>query len=111
MVCQSAAAVPRTVEAWVKRRSLPSEKPIAGVPAATIKGLLDSARKLQDQLAAGGESSPELRRSQAEAQMAMTDSLLTAGDTAGALAGLAIYWSMTRPVRQQSKIENRKSKM
>ena len=32
-------------------------------------------------------------------------------DTAGALAGLAIYWSMTRPVRQQSKIENRKSKM
>jgi tetratricopeptide (TPR) repeat protein len=58
---------------------------VAGVPAATIKGLLDSARKLQDQLAAGGESSPELRRSQAEAQMEMANSLLTAGDTAAAL--------------------------
>jgi len=59
---------------------------VAGVPSATIKGLLDSARRLQDQLAAGGESSPGLRRSQAEAQMEMTASLLTAGDTAGALA-------------------------
>ena len=39
----------------------------AGIPKATIKDILDSARKLQEQLAAGGETSPELQRSQAEA--------------------------------------------
>jgi tetratricopeptide (TPR) repeat protein len=61
-------------------------KNVGGVPSAMVKGLLDSARKLQEQLAVGGESSPGLRRSQAAAQIEMTDSLLTAGDTAAALA-------------------------
>lgn len=58
----------------------------AGVPTGTIKGILDSARKLQDQLSASGESSPRLRLSQGVAEIAMTESLLSVGDAAGALA-------------------------
>jgi len=59
---------------------------VAGVPAATIKDILDRARRLQDQLLSGGETSPELRRSQAEALIETTNTLLTLGDTQGALA-------------------------
>jgi len=57
-----------------------------GVPAATIKSILDNARKLQEQLSTGGESSPELRRSQAAALIESVDTLLTIGDTQSALA-------------------------
>jgi tetratricopeptide (TPR) repeat protein len=59
---------------------------VAGVPAATIKDILDRARRLQDQLLGGGETSPELRRSEAEALIETTNTLLTLGDTQGALA-------------------------
>jgi tetratricopeptide (TPR) repeat protein len=59
---------------------------VAGVPAATIKDILDRARKLQDQLLGGGETSPELRRSEAEALIETTNTLLTLGDTHSALA-------------------------
>jgi tetratricopeptide (TPR) repeat protein len=59
---------------------------VVGVPAATIKDILDRARQLQDQLLGAGESSPELLRSQAEALIESTITLLTLGDTQGALA-------------------------
>jgi tetratricopeptide (TPR) repeat protein len=58
----------------------------SGVPVETIKAILDSAGKLQDQLAAGGETSPELQRSRAAASEELVDTLLQAGDTKGALA-------------------------
>jgi tetratricopeptide (TPR) repeat protein len=57
-----------------------------GVPTATIEGILNSAGKLQEQLSVSGESSPELRRSQAAAQMEISTTLLAAGDGPGALA-------------------------
>jgi tetratricopeptide (TPR) repeat protein len=59
---------------------------VPGVPTATIKDILDRARRLQDQLLGGGETSPELRRSEAEALVETTNTLLTLGDTQGALA-------------------------
>jgi tetratricopeptide (TPR) repeat protein len=58
----------------------------SGVPVETIKAILDSARKLQDQLAAGGETSAELQRSRADGLIETADTLLAAGDTPGALA-------------------------
>ena len=59
---------------------------IMGVPAAVVKDILDQARKLQDQLLESGQSSPELRRSQGNALVMTVDTLLTVGDTRGALA-------------------------
>jgi tetratricopeptide (TPR) repeat protein len=59
---------------------------VPGVPAATIKDILDRARRLQDQLFNGGETSVELRRSQAEALLEATTTLLTLGNTDSALA-------------------------
>ena len=59
---------------------------VAGVPAATIKDILDRARSLQGQLFSGGETSPELRRSQAEALLEAANTLLTLGNTESALA-------------------------
>ena len=61
-------------------------KNAAGVPAATIKDILDRARQLQDQLLAGGETSPALQESRAAALGETADTLLTLGDTRGALA-------------------------
>jgi tetratricopeptide (TPR) repeat protein len=57
-----------------------------GLPGVVIADILELARKLQEQLAAGGESSPQLRRSQAAALIETTDTLLTLGKTAEALA-------------------------
>jgi len=53
---------------------------VVGMPALAIKDILDRARKLQDQLVGSGESSPDLRRSQAEALISTVDTLLTLGD-------------------------------
>ena len=58
---------------------------VPGVPAATVKDILDRARRLQDQLFSGGETSLELRRSQAEALLEATTTLLTLGNTDSAL--------------------------
>jgi tetratricopeptide (TPR) repeat protein len=58
----------------------------SGVPIAVIEDVLAKARQLQDQLLSGGEDSPELRRSQAEALIETVDTLLPLGDTKGALA-------------------------
>jgi tetratricopeptide (TPR) repeat protein len=58
---------------------------VVGVPAATIKDILDRARQLQDQLLAGGENSPTLSQSQAAALEVTVDSLMTLGDSKGAL--------------------------
>ena len=58
---------------------------VVGVPAATIKDILDRARQLQDQLLGSGESSPALRRSQAAALIETADTLLTLGETQSAL--------------------------
>ena len=59
---------------------------VSGVPAATINDILDRARRLQDQLFKGGETSAALRRSQAEALLEATSTLLTLGNTDSALA-------------------------
>jgi len=56
-----------------------------GVPAAVIKDILDRARKLQEQLLGSGESAPELRKSQAEALMEASRTLLVLGETDSAL--------------------------
>lgn len=58
----------------------------AGVPTTVIEGILARVRKLQEQLTQGGETSPELRLRQVAALMESADSLLTLGDTKGALA-------------------------
>jgi tetratricopeptide (TPR) repeat protein len=58
----------------------------AGVPAAVIADILSRAQKLQSQLSAGGETAPDLRRSQAAALDQTADTPLTIGDTKGALA-------------------------
>jgi tetratricopeptide (TPR) repeat protein len=57
-----------------------------GVPATTVEGILARVRKLQEELTQGGETSPALRLSQVAALMESADSLLTLGDTRGALA-------------------------
>jgi tetratricopeptide (TPR) repeat protein len=57
-----------------------------GVPAGTIKAILDRSRELQDQLLGSGESSAELRRSQANALLATAETLLTLGEAESALA-------------------------
>jgi tetratricopeptide (TPR) repeat protein len=59
---------------------------VLGVPAATIKDILDRARLLQDQLLGSGEANPELSRSQAAALEETSRTLLTLGDTQGAFA-------------------------
>jgi tetratricopeptide (TPR) repeat protein len=59
---------------------------VPGVPALVIKQLLDEARKVQDQLVAGGDNSLELQYGQAAALGATADTLMTLGDLAGALA-------------------------
>jgi len=57
-----------------------------GVPAPVIKQILDQATKLQDQLAQGGQTSPDLQRSRAAALEETSHELLALGDTKGALA-------------------------
>lgn len=61
----------------------------SGVPAQTIGDILDRARQLQDRLFGGGELSPSLRQSEASALRETSTTLLTLGDTAGALAAAA----------------------
>jgi tetratricopeptide (TPR) repeat protein len=58
----------------------------AGVPAAVVADILSRAQQLQNQLTAGGETAPDLRRSQAAALDQTADTLLTIGDTKSALA-------------------------
>jgi eukaryotic-like serine/threonine-protein kinase len=57
-----------------------------GVPAALMKGILDQARALQEQLTKSGQVTPELKRSEAAALMVTVDTLQAIGDTAGARA-------------------------
>ena len=59
---------------------------VVGVPAATIKDILDRALQLQTQLVGSGETDQKLRRSQAEALGETSVTLLALGDTQGALA-------------------------
>jgi tetratricopeptide (TPR) repeat protein len=59
---------------------------VIGVPAATIKDILDRARQLQDQLLGSGEVDPELRRSRAIALLETANTFSTLGDTQSALA-------------------------
>jgi tetratricopeptide (TPR) repeat protein len=59
---------------------------VVGVPAATVKSILDRALVLQNQLLSSGETNPNLRISQAEALLETTTTLSTLGDTDGALA-------------------------
>jgi tetratricopeptide (TPR) repeat protein len=56
-----------------------------GVPAALVKDILDRASALQQQLTASGQVTPELQRSEAAALTESVVTLLTIGDTAGAL--------------------------
>ena len=59
---------------------------VVGVPAATVKSILDRALALQNQLLSSGETNLNLRISQAEALLETTTTLSTLGDTDGALA-------------------------
>ena len=56
-----------------------------GIPTALIKDILDRARALQNQLIGNGETSPELRRSQARALNEASVTLLTLGESATSL--------------------------
>jgi tetratricopeptide (TPR) repeat protein len=56
-----------------------------GMPAATIKDILDKAGKLQEGLLGGGETNPGLRRSRAEGLGEMVGTLLALGQTDQAL--------------------------
>ena len=58
---------------------------VVGVPASTIKDILDRSRQLQDQLYSSGESTPALRYSQVAALDEVAKTLLTLGDTKSAL--------------------------
>ena len=57
-----------------------------GIPAALVKEILDRALYLQQQLAASGQTSTELRASEAGAHLEASTTLLTVGDATGALA-------------------------
>jgi tetratricopeptide (TPR) repeat protein len=57
-----------------------------GVPVATIKDILDRARQLQDQLLGSGESRADLRKSQADALLETSRTLVAIGETESALA-------------------------
>ena len=57
-----------------------------GIPANLVKDILDKARALQEQLIKSGQITPKLKRSEASALIETVDTLLTIGDTAGALA-------------------------
>ncbi len=59
---------------------------VVGVPASLVKTVLDRATKLQDDLSSAGETSRALRRSQSVALNDTAATLLTIGDTEGALA-------------------------
>jgi tetratricopeptide (TPR) repeat protein len=58
---------------------------VSGVPTSLIKSVLDHTRDLQDKLLSGGQSNPDLLRSEAAALLETSDTLLTLGDTKGAL--------------------------
>ncbi len=57
----------------------------AGMPADLVRNILDRARKLQSQLTESGETSPELRRSEAAALIGLADTLYSLGDSKSAL--------------------------
>src|SRR5262249_31769724 len=57
---------------------------VVGVPAATIKDMLARSRQLQDQLLGSGETSQDLRRSQASALIETATTLQALGDSKGA---------------------------
>src|SRR5262249_47059856 len=57
-----------------------------GIPASLVKDILDRARKLQEQLTALGEGTPELMRNEAAALNETAIALLSIGDTTGAFA-------------------------
>ena len=59
---------------------------IVGMPAATVKDILDRARHLQTQLLSSGETDPDLHRSQAAALHETANTLLTLGETEAALS-------------------------
>jgi tetratricopeptide (TPR) repeat protein len=58
---------------------------VSGVPASVVADILGRARKLQEQLNAGGSAGTDLQRSQAAALAETTLSLMTMGDLKGAL--------------------------
>jgi tetratricopeptide (TPR) repeat protein len=58
----------------------------SGVPAAVVKDIIGRAQKLQEELVSSGQTSPDLRDSQASALSEVSLTLMTLGDRAGALA-------------------------
>ena len=58
---------------------------VSGIPASLIRSILDRAGDLQEKLLGAGQSSPDLLRSQAAAFGETSTTLLTLGDTKGAL--------------------------
>jgi len=58
----------------------------SGVPAALVKDIIGRAQQLQQELVSSGQTSPDLRDSQASALSEVSLTLMTLGDRAGALA-------------------------
>lgn len=58
---------------------------VVGVPAALIKDILDRARSLQDQLLKSGQTTPELKHSEASALLELAEVELDLGDAQRAL--------------------------
>ncbi len=58
----------------------------SGVPAALVKDIIGRAQKLQEELVSSGQTSPDLRDSQASGLSEVSLTLMTLGDRAGALA-------------------------
>ena len=58
----------------------------AGVQSALVKYLLDQAMLLQEKLSSFGRTTPDLQRSQARALLEISQTLLTIGDSSGALS-------------------------
>ncbi len=56
-----------------------------GVPSTVVGDIISRARKLQDELTASGQNSPDLEHSQASALSGTAHTLLSIGDRAGAL--------------------------
>jgi tetratricopeptide (TPR) repeat protein len=75
---------------------------VSGVPASLVKSVLDRASELQQKLLNGGQSSPYLLRSQAAASLESCDTLLTLGDTKGALVAAQEAASISEGLLQQA---------
>jgi tetratricopeptide (TPR) repeat protein len=73
-----------------------------GIPVSLVRDILDRALRLQDQLAASGENNADLLASESIALNETADTLLSVGDTEGAMAAARKALDIVRGlIRQQ----------